>query len=65
MAKAVGTIAAVVAIIDVIRRAFVLVASAVHASKELGHTVERIVNMCQDVKTIAEKCMTLNSLGYR
>jgi NB-ARC domain len=60
MAETVGTIAAVVGLVDVIIRAFGHVKSTVHASKELGDSVERILNICQVVKRIAEKGKTFN-----
>jgi hypothetical protein len=47
-----GIVAGILGILDVTIRAFGQVKSAVHASKELGDSVDRILNLCQDVKTI-------------
>jgi hypothetical protein len=56
MAATVGTIGAVVGLVDVVATAFGHVKSAFHAtSKKHVLTVERILNISQAVKTIAEQ----------
>jgi hypothetical protein len=47
-------------VLDVIIKAFGQIKSAVHASQHLGGSVDCIMNICQDVKTIVEASKTFN-----
>jgi hypothetical protein len=61
MAEIVGTIGAVVGLVDIIAKAFGHVKSAFHAtSEEQVPTVESILNICQEVKRISEQGKTFN-----
>jgi hypothetical protein len=55
-----STIGAVVGLVDVIVRTIEHVKNVVHASKEIGDAVDRILNICQDVQSIAEEYKTCN-----
>jgi ABC-type transporter Mla MlaB component len=60
MADPLSSIGEVVGLVDVIVRTIEHVKNVVHASKEIGDTVDRILISCQDVKRIAEEYKTCN-----